>query len=134
MSDSTLDSPLARQPRLGNAALWTIQGSLAVVFLFAGGMKLAIPAGALARACPLPVPFMRFIAVAELTGALGLVLPGVFQIHRELTPLAAAGLAIIMIGATVVTIATVGGATALVPVVVGALAAVVALGRTIRPR
>ena len=106
--------------------LWVAQVLLALVFLFAGGMKLIMPAAALAAASPLPVGFMRFIGTAEVLGALGLVLPGLFGIHRELTRLAAAGLVIIMIGAVAVTLTTGGGAAAaLVPAVVGILAATV---------
>ena len=43
-----------------------------------------------------------FIGVAEVLGAIGLILPGVLRIRPGLTPLAAAGLVIIMIGATVI--------------------------------
>lgn len=114
-------------------ALWVLQGLLAALFLFAGCVKLIMPAATMAQVAPLPVPFLRFIAVAELLGALGLVLPGLFRVHRELTPLAAAGLVIIMIGATVVTLATGKGLEALSPAIVGALAATVARGRTIQP-
>jgi hypothetical protein len=67
--------------------------------------------------------------VCETLGALGLILPGLFRIRTGLTPLAAAGLVIIMIGATVVTAATGPVATAIVPAVVGILAAWVAYGR-----
>jgi hypothetical protein len=58
------------------------------------------------------------------------VLPGLLRIHRELTPVAAAGLVIIMIGATVITAMGGSFAPALVPCVVGVLAASVAYGRT----
>jgi hypothetical protein len=50
----------------------------------------------------LPGWFLRFLGVAAVLGALGLVLPGLLRIRPGLTPLAAAGLVIIMIGATVV--------------------------------
>src|SRR5207237_1085226 len=65
----------------------------------------------------------------EVLGALGLVIPGLFRIRRGLTPLAAAGLVIIMIGATVITL--IGGAlmAAVISLVVGLLAAFVAYGR-----
>jgi hypothetical protein len=78
---------------------------------------------------PLPGAFVRFIGVAEVLGAIGLILPGLLRIRPGLTPLAAAGLVVIMIGATAVTL--VGGdvALALVPLVVGLLAAFVAYGR-----
>ena len=62
-------------------------------------------------------------------GAAGLVLPGAFKIRTGLTPLAAAGLVIIMIGATVITLRTGAVAMAMFPLVVGMLAAFVAYGR-----
>jgi hypothetical protein len=77
----------------------------------------------------LPALFLRFIAVCEVLGAIGLILPGLLRIRPGLTALAAAGLVIIMIGATVVSLATSGSATALIPLVVGILAALVAYGR-----
>lgn len=112
-----------------NAALWVIQGLLAALFLFAGGFKLALPLAALAKVSPLPAAFLKFIGVCEVTGAIGLVLPGLLRIRTDLTPLAAAGLVIIMIGATVVTVATQGAAPAALPFCVAILAATVALGR-----
>ncbi len=112
-----------------NAALWVIQGLLAALFLFAGGFKLALPLAALAKVSPLPAAFLKFIGVCEVTGAVGLILPGLLRIRTGLTPLAAAGLVIIMIGATLVTLATQGAAPAALPFCVGILAATVALGR-----
>lgn len=100
--------------RRANATLWTVQVLLALLFLFAGGMKLVIPIENMTAQITLPGWFLRFIGVAEVSGALGLILPGLFRIRTELTPLAAAGLAIIMIGAIVVTIATNGVAPAVV--------------------
>jgi len=109
--------------------LWVIQGLLAAVFLFAGGFKLAMPLAALAKVSPLPPLFLKFVSVCEVTGAFGLILPGLLHIREGLTPLAAAGLVIIMIGATISTIAVLGLAPAVLPFVVGTLAAVVAWGR-----
>ena len=79
---------------------------------------------------PLPILFVRFIAVCEVLGALGLVLPGVFRIRTDLTPLAAEGLVVIMIGAVTTTVATMDASMAILPLVVGVLAATVAYGRT----
>jgi hypothetical protein len=80
-----------------NYALWIVQGLLALVFLFAGGIKL--------------------------------ILPGLTGIWPGLTPLAAAGLCVMMIGATVVTLAAGDVALVLFPLVVGTLAGFVACGR-----
>jgi DoxX-like protein len=112
-----------------NYALWVVQGLLALLFLFAGGMKLVLPLEKLTGPVPLPGLLMRFIGVAEVLGGIGLILPGLVRIRPSLTPLAAAGLVIIMIGATVITL--VGGdlLAALIPLVVGLLAAFVAYGR-----
>src|SRR5262245_56289176 len=82
-------------------ALWTVQGMLAALFLFAGGMKLVMPIEAMTAQMPeIPGAFLRFIGVAETLGALGLILPGLLRIRPGLTPLAAAGLVIILLGAT----------------------------------
>ena len=110
-------------------ALWIVQGLLALIFLFAGGMKLVLPIEALTAEMPLPGLFVRSIGVAEVLGAIGLILPGLLRIRPGLTPLAAAGLVIIMIGATVLTLAGGEVALALIPLVVGLLSAFVAYGR-----
>ena len=110
-------------------ALWIVQGLLALLFLFSGGMKLVLPLEALTEQMPLPGPFVRFIGVAEVLGAIGLILPGLLRIRPGLTPLAAVGLVIIMIGATVLTLAGGEVVLALIPLVVGLLVAFVAYGR-----
>src|SRR5881628_3170658 len=110
-------------------ALWIVQGLLALLFLFAGGVKLVLPLEELTKQMPLPGLFVRFLGVAEVLGAIGLILPGLLRIRPGLTPLAAAGLVIIMIGATVVTLAVGAMAPALISAVVGLLAAFVAYGR-----
>ncbi len=110
-------------------ALWIVQGLLALLFLWAGGMKLVLPLETLTGPIPLPGLFLRFVGVAEVLGALGLILPGLLRIRPGLTPLAAAGLVIIMIGATGVTLAGGDIAPALIPLVVGCLAAFAAYGR-----
>jgi len=112
-----------------NIALWIVQGMLALIFLFTGGMKLVLPLEKLEGPIPLPGLFLRFIGVAEVLGAIGLILPGLLRIRPGLTPLAATGLVIIMIGATVLTLAGGDIAMSLIPLVVGLLAAFVAYGR-----
>jgi len=110
-------------------ALWTVQGLLALLFLFAGGMKLVLPLEKLTGPVPLPGLFIRFIGVVEVLGAIGLILPGLLRIRPGLTPLAAAGLVIIMIGATMITLMGGDLTAALISLVVGLLAAFVAYGR-----
>ncbi len=123
--------PRGQSPRSStvSSALWIVQGLLALLFLFAGGMKLVVPLEKLAGPVPLPGAFMRFIGVAEVLGAIGLILPQLLGIRPGLTPLAAAGLLIIMIGATAVTLAGGDFAHVAIPLVVGLLAAFVAYGR-----
>lgn len=126
-----------------NIVLWIIQGLLALLFLFAGGTKLVLPIDVLTgmgspNQVHLPGLLVRFIGVCEVLGGLGLILPGLLRIRPGLTALAAAGLVIIMIGATVLTFIGDGPAQAIFPLVVGLLAAFVAYGRSrmapLRPR
>src|SRR5258708_36979646 len=114
-----------------NSALVTVQALLALLFLFVGGMKLVLPIEEMMKQMPIPLPgwFLRFTGVVEVLGAIGLILPRLLGIRPGLTPLAAAGLVIVMIGATVVTLAGGGGAMAIIPLVTGILAVFVAYGR-----
>jgi hypothetical protein len=114
--------------RKANIGLWTAQGGLALVFLFAGASKLVMPAADLGDSGAW-VAFLRFIGACEALGAVGLVLPWLLNIRRGLTPLAASGLVIIMAGATVISAIDYGVAPATIPFIVGVLAAVVAVGR-----
>ncbi len=121
--------------RIMNIVLWIIQILLALLFLFAGGTKLVLPPDVLKsmgspNQVQLPGLFIRFLGVVEVLGVLGLILPGVFRLKTHLTPLAAAGLVIIMIGATVITIVGEGVGPAIVPFVTGLLCAFVVYGRT----
>jgi DoxX-like family len=116
-----------------NLALWIVQGLLAALFLFGGIVKLMMPIEELTAQVPLPGLFIQFIAVCEVLGALGLILPWALRIQPVLTPLAAAGLVIITIGATVLTAAGVGGVDpvgAIFPGITALLCAFVAYGRS----
>jgi len=117
-----------------NIVLWIIQILLALLFLFAGGTKLFMSEAALTQMAPpnsivLPILLLRLIGLCEVLGALGLILPGITRIRRGLTPLAACGLLIIMIGAVVISVMGLGAAAAITPLVAGVLCAVVAYGR-----
>ncbi len=98
-----------RLSAMRNRLLWMLQAVLAALFLFAGGAKLVMPIAAITKQIPVPGLLLRFVAVAEIAGALGLVLPGLTGIRPYLTPLAALGLMMIMSGAIGATLAT--GAT-----------------------
>jgi uncharacterized membrane protein YphA (DoxX/SURF4 family) len=115
--------------RKAGLLLWIVQGLLALMFLFSGGMKLVLPLQALTEQSTLPGLFLRFIGVCEVLGALGLILPGLLHIQEVLTPLAAAGLVIIMIGATVITASGANAAAAMIPMTVGVLLAFLAYSR-----
>ena len=112
-----------------NIALWIVQALLAALFLFAGGTKLVLPVEEMTKEIAMPGWFLRFIGVAEVLGGLGLVLPWITRIRPSLTPLAAAGLVIIMIGATVTTVMTGEIAMALMPLGVGIFCVFIAYGR-----
>src|SRR5438105_595945 len=100
-----------------NLLLWVLQVLLALLFLFAGGTKLVMSAAELTGQTPLPAGFLRFIGVMEILGGLGLILPGMLRIRTALTPIAAAGLSVIMVGAVVITVQTMGSALAALPFV-----------------
>ena len=88
-----------------NIALWVIQILLALAFLAAGVPKATQPIPALSKrltwAKDVPAPLVRFIGVAEILGALGLILPALTGILPWLTVAAAIGLAIVMASAIV---------------------------------
>jgi uncharacterized membrane protein len=112
--------------------VWTIQALLALVFLMAGGIKLVMPLEMFTPYLPLPGLFIRFIGACEVLGALGLVLPGLLKIRTDLTPLAAKGLVLVMVGATMFTPPD-QLLTGLLPVTLGLLAGVVAYTRGLAP-
>jgi len=111
--------------------LWTIQILLALLFLFAGSAKFVMPVDQMTKGMPAALAngtFIHFIGVCEVLGGLGLVIPSLLHLMPGLTPLAASGLVIIMIGATVLSVPQ-GAAMAAFPLVIGILGAFVAYGR-----
>ena len=109
--------------------LWVVQVLLALLFLWAGGIKLVLPLEKLAGPVALPGLFLRFIGVVEVLGGIGLILPGLLRIRPSLTSWAAAGLVILMIGAVGITLTGGSAGMALIPLGVGLLAGFVAYGR-----
>ena len=89
-----------------NVALWIVAGVLAAAFLGAGLMKLAQPKKKLAESGmgwteEFSDGAVKGIGALEVLGALGLILPAVFDVATVLVPIAAVGLALIMLGAAV---------------------------------
>jgi DoxX-like family len=87
-----------------NTGLWSIQALLAAVFGSSGTLKAIrskdrLVASGQTGVSHFRVSFIRFIAISELLGALGLIVPWWTQIAAILTPIAAVGLAAIMVGA-----------------------------------
>jgi uncharacterized membrane protein YphA (DoxX/SURF4 family) len=118
-----------RSSRKLNVLLWVLQVLLAMLFMFAGVMKFVMPVEEMTKQIALPGWFLHFIGVAEILGAIGLVLPGILRIRTGLTPLAAAALAVIMIGATAVNLKIGQRGAAVTTMVVGLLLVFVAYNR-----
>ena len=118
-----------RSGRKLNVLLWVLQALLAMLFMFSGVMKFVMPVEEMTKQIALPGWFLHFIGVAEILGAIGLVLPGILRIRTGLTPLAAAALVIIMIGATAVNLKIGQSGAALTTAVIGLLLAFVAYNR-----
>lgn len=87
-------------------ALWIIAGIIAVAFFMAGLMKLTQPKEKLAANMPWVGDFspgkVKAIGTIEVLGALGLILPAALDIAPILTPIAATGFALNMVGAAVI--------------------------------
>ena len=117
-----------------NLALWIIAIVLAVAFAGSGLMKLVVPKDKLVTAGQgwaqdFSPTNIRLIGLVEILGAVGLVLPAAVHIAPILVPLAAVGLALVMVGAIVVHARRKEPMNIAVNVVLIALAVVVALGR-----
>ena len=87
-----------------NVLLWTLQVALAAVFAVSGLAKISQPKDRLIASgqtgvAPFPLPVIRVTAFCELLGAIGILLPRLVGIATFLTPLAAGGFAVVMVGA-----------------------------------
>src|SRR5260370_39795238 len=107
--------------------LWVVQALLALAFGLSGAMKLAVPYAELLKQGAwverVPEGLVKFIGVAELSGALGLILPAATRIKPSLTPLAAAGFVVIMVLASALHLSL--GQPPIAQVILGGLAAFV---------
>jgi hypothetical protein len=130
VADDSVD--LKRRSRALHIALWVAQMLLALVFGFAGFMKLATPIAELAKNGAWMQDWwflIRFIGTSEVAGALGLLLPSLSRIKPKLTTLAALGLLTIMVLATGFHLLRGEARHTPLTVALGALAAFVAWGR-----
>jgi uncharacterized membrane protein YphA (DoxX/SURF4 family) len=112
--------------------LWIAQILLALVFGFAGAMKLATPIAELAKNAAWikdSAFLVRFIGISEVAGALGMLLPSLTRIKPKLTSLAAVGIFIIMVLATGFHLMRGEAKFTPLTLALGALAAFVAWGR-----
>lgn len=116
-----------------NVAIWALQGILALIFLAAGVTKTTQPREKLEKnmgwVADLSLPTVRLIGAVEILGALGLILPAATGTAPVLTPIAATGLALIMVGAIVVHLRRKEPKFILMNVVFGLTAAVIAWAR-----
>jgi uncharacterized membrane protein YphA (DoxX/SURF4 family) len=117
-----------------NLALWITASVLAVVFAASGLVKQIVPKDKLVTsgqgwAQDVSPTNIRLIGLAEILGAIGLVLPAALHIAPILVPLAAVGLALVMVGAVAVHARRKEPTNVAVNVVLIALAVFVAFGR-----
>lgn len=88
-----------------NIVVWIVQGLVALAFLAAGCMKTFTPLATLRKNMKwvdsVPAAFVRFIGIAEILGAIGLILPLATGIAPWLTVAAAIGLVIVMVSASI---------------------------------
>jgi uncharacterized membrane protein YphA (DoxX/SURF4 family) len=87
-----------------DALLWALQVLLALTFAGSGVAKSTMSKARMIETgqtgvAPFPLPVIRLVAAAEIAGAVGLLLPWITGVARFLTPAAAAGLSIVMVGA-----------------------------------
>ncbi|AFZ68946.1 DoxX family protein [Deinococcus peraridilitoris] len=131
---TTTTRTTARPSKALHITLWILQALLAAAFLMTGLMKLAQPITQLAGMLPwvteVPALLVRFIGLAEVAGALGLILPALTPIRPNLTPLAALGLVAVMLLASAFYLTRGEGMMVPMNLVLAALASFAAWGRT----
>ena len=125
---------LGQRSKTMHITLWVVQVLLAVVFLMTGAMKAFMPLNEVAKTMrwvpDVPVGLVRFIGLAELAGALGLILPSVTKIQPKLTSLAAVGLGVVALLGAILHFTRGEGALTPLNFILAAMAAFVAWGRT----
>ncbi|MEM8859772.1 MAG: DoxX family protein [Chloroflexota bacterium] len=106
-----------------NILLWILQGGLAALFAYSGSQKFQAPIVTEGVLAGTPPALIILIGILEVMASLGLILPQLTNILPKLTPTAAAGSALLMIGAIFAQLNN--GTSALLPAAVFVLAAFV---------
>ncbi len=115
-----------------HALLWILQILLGVYFFVTGVVHFVVPPGLpepMAWMYELPPALHVLSGTAEILAGLGLVLPGLMRIQTRLTPLAAAGLVLVMLGAAIWHLARGELPNIGMNILLGAMAGFVAYGR-----
>ena len=125
---------ISKKNKTLNIVLWAAQVLLGLGFLMAGLTKSTQSIAELAKSAPyitqFPQLLVRFIGISELLGGIGLLLPSILRIKPSLTPLAALGLMVIMVLATIFHLVKQEFGVLPIPVLMGALAFFIYWGRT----
>jgi hypothetical protein len=129
-----LEGPHNHGDNLMDMALWIVAGLLAVGSLAGGALKLILPVDRLAASGwrwveDFSAGTVRTIGTLEILAAMGLILPAVLDIAPELVPVAAVGLALLLIGATVTHLRRHEAKVIVVPLALLVLSVFVAVGR-----
>jgi putative oxidoreductase len=100
--EDVMSDPAASPGKGWNIGIWVVQAMLGLSFAVGGFMKLVLPVATLLDmgvdyAGALPLALLRFIGAVEFAGGIGVILPAALRIKPTLTPMAAAGLALIMV-------------------------------------
>lgn len=115
-----------------NITLWVLQILFGIYFIGVGIMHFIVPEGLpapMAWMYELPTALHVFSGSAEILGGLGLILPGLTKIQTRLTPLAAAGLVLVMVGAAGWHITRMEYGNIVNNLVIGLIVAFIAYGR-----
>ena len=116
-----------------NIVLWVVQILLALAFIMAGFMKTFTPVEKLKERMGwvkiTPPALVRLVGIIEILGGIGLILPAALKILPVLTPTAAAGLVITMLGAIVVHLRLKEGKQSGAPLILLLLALFIVIGR-----
>jgi len=123
----------SKKPKILNITLWTAQILLACMFIMAGFTKITTPIDELRQIMSwvndFPIFFVRFVGIAELLGALGLILPSLLRLRPILLPLSALGLTVVMFSALIYHIVKGEYNALLMNCILGGLAFFIAWGR-----